>query len=84
MELDGLAHHGDRRQFAEDRRRDRVLAARGFTVLRFTYGDVVHRPTTLVLAVREALAARAGRAAGRLAVADPPAGTRTHGRYRDG
>jgi very-short-patch-repair endonuclease len=41
VELDGRDYHFDERAFAEDRRRDRKLAALGYTVLRFTYDDVV-------------------------------------------
>lgn len=57
VELDGLAYHGDRRAFREDRRRDRELAAQGFTVLRFTWEDVVHDPGCVVSAVRACFAA---------------------------
>lgn len=42
VELDGYEFHADRQRFAEDRRRDTELARRGFTVLRFTWDQVVH------------------------------------------
>ena len=48
VELDGFAYHGDRRQFREDRRRDRALALIGVPVLRFTYEDTVHEVARLV------------------------------------
>ena len=41
VELDGFAYHGDRVQFREDRRRDRVLQLVGLPVLRFTFDDAV-------------------------------------------
>lgn len=58
VELDGFAYHSDRRQFREDRRRDRELVAQGFSVVRFTFEDVVATPELVVLVVKEALAAR--------------------------
>lgn len=59
VELDGFAYHSGRREFAADRRRDRELVARGFLVLRFTYGDVVGDPQVVVRAVRAGLSSRA-------------------------
>ncbi|MCH4249788.1 MAG: endonuclease domain-containing protein [Microbacteriaceae bacterium] len=41
VELDGFAFHRD--QFDADRRRDAELTARGFTVLRFSYEQVMFR-----------------------------------------
>ncbi len=55
VELDGFAHHADRRAFAEDRRRDRELVARGYLPVRFTWEDVVTGPGVVVRAVRAAL-----------------------------
>lgn len=40
VEVDGRAHHSSRRRFAEDRSRDRALAAAGWTVIRLTWLDV--------------------------------------------
>jgi very-short-patch-repair endonuclease len=40
IELDSEAHHSDP---TEDRRRDALLSARGYRVLRFMYSQVVHR-----------------------------------------
>ena len=41
IEVDGEAYHADSVQFQRDRERDRMLHALGFTVLRFTYRDVM-------------------------------------------
>lgn len=41
LEIDGMAHHGDARQFRLDRVRDRYLHARGYVVLRFTALEVM-------------------------------------------
>lgn len=57
VELDGLAYHGGRREFREDRRRDRELALQGYVVLRFTSEDVLGDLTRLVATVQAALAA---------------------------
>lgn len=42
VELDGFEYHRDRKQFREDRRRDRRAAELGYTVLRFTWEDIMH------------------------------------------
>jgi len=57
VEIDGMAYHGERRQFDEDRHRDRTIVAMGKHVIRFTYGDAVHAPDRLVDDVRAALRA---------------------------
>lgn len=44
VETDGLRYHRTELQQREDRKRDRALAARGLTVLRFTHYEVVHQP----------------------------------------
>ena len=43
VELDGWAFHSGPAQFAEDRRRDAELTARGFVVLRFTFEQVLRQ-----------------------------------------
>ncbi|MFH5824799.1 DUF559 domain-containing protein [Georgenia sp. AZ-5] len=58
VECDGFAYHSGRREFREDRRRDRELVARGFVVLRFTWEDVVGDPELLHRDVLRALARR--------------------------
>ncbi len=62
VELDGFAYHSGRREFDEDRRRDRELALQGYTVLRFTARDVLHDCDRVVATVRAALAAPRRRA----------------------
>ena len=44
VEADGWETHGTRTAFQRDRRRSAALAVAGWTVLRFTYYDVVHDP----------------------------------------
>lgn len=51
VELDGFAYHGDRAQFREDRRRDRVLHLIGLPALRFTFEDTVREAERLVVEV---------------------------------
>jgi very-short-patch-repair endonuclease len=56
VEADGRTHHATRRGFGEDRRRDARLHVGGFTVVRFTWADVVHDPAYVVATVRALLA----------------------------
>jgi very-short-patch-repair endonuclease len=42
VETDGWAYHGTRAAFSRDRRRSAVLSLHGWTVVRFTYEDVVY------------------------------------------
>jgi very-short-patch-repair endonuclease len=58
VETDGWRAHGHRRAFERDRARDATLQAHGYTVVRFTWRQVVHE--TLLVTVRIAqLLARA-------------------------
>lgn len=57
VECDGFAYHSGRREYREDRRRDRALAALGYRVLRFTWDDIMADPACVVRAVRAALVA---------------------------
>ena len=50
IEVDGMAYHGQAR-FQFDRTRQNRLVAAGFTVLRFTWSDLVDRPTAVGEAV---------------------------------
>lgn len=59
IELDGLATHGTARALRADLARQNFLVLQGWTVLRFTWADVLESPDLVVAAVREAL--RAGR-----------------------
>ncbi len=44
IEIDGFAYHSDRDRFQRDRRRQNELVNAGWTVLRFTWTDLVDRP----------------------------------------
>ena len=43
IEVDGSAHHSGHADFVRDRERDALHKALGYVVVRFTYGQVVHR-----------------------------------------
>ncbi len=55
VELDGR-HHGDWAQVKKDQRRNNVSVVRGYSVLRYYYDDVVHRPARMVAEVQAVLA----------------------------
>lgn len=55
VETDGYAFHQGRAAFEEDRARDNELRALGWTVLRFTYRQVVHNPGYVTGLIRAAL-----------------------------
>jgi very-short-patch-repair endonuclease len=50
VETDGWGTHGHRRAFEDDRARDAMLQAHGYTVVRFTWRQVLHE--TLLVTVR--------------------------------
>jgi hypothetical protein len=52
IEVDGFEHHSNPDAFQRDRTRQNDLIALGWTVLRFTWEDVVRRPQEVVDAVR--------------------------------
>lgn len=52
VELDGWAHHHDRRAFQRDRERDATLTAAGHRVVRFTHHDVMRRPDRVTCTLR--------------------------------
>ena len=56
VETDGFAFHSDRRQYRDDRRRTNALTVAGWTVLRFTWEDVLAYPQYVIDSVRAALA----------------------------
>jgi len=56
VEVDGWAWHVDVARFRADRRKGNALARAGWTVLRFTWHDVVSRPAYVVAEIRAALA----------------------------
>lgn len=61
IEVDGRAFHSDDLAFERDRIRQNVLTMRGWTVLRFTWRQIVHEPDEVARIVRLAVAqARVG------------------------
>lgn len=58
VEVDGRRWHDPADRRDTDRRRDNLCARLGWTVLRFTWAEVVHGPAAVVAAVRAALEAR--------------------------
>lgn len=56
VEVDGRLVHATPEAIYHDRRRQNELAAKGWTVIRFTWADL-HRPGYVVAAIRRALAA---------------------------
>jgi very-short-patch-repair endonuclease len=55
IEVDGYQHHASPEAFQRDRTRQNRLVALGWTVLRFTWGDVVQRPAMVAATIREAV-----------------------------
>jgi very-short-patch-repair endonuclease len=55
-ELDGFKSHGTKRAFRKDRRRDRRLKARGFTVVRITEDQIRDEPSAVAADLRTLLA----------------------------
>jgi predicted transcriptional regulator of viral defense system len=56
VELDGWEYHRTRQAFQRDRDRANALAAKGWTVLRFTHADVVRRPAATAKRIQAATA----------------------------
>lgn len=52
VEIDGRAAHGGDLAFQRDRTRQNLLVAAGYTVLRFTWADLVDRPDDVVATIR--------------------------------
>jgi very-short-patch-repair endonuclease len=59
VEVDGWAWHVDVDRFRADRRKGNALTRAGWTVLRFTWHDLVNRPRYVVGEIRAALRAAA-------------------------
>ena len=55
IEADGAEFHTSRTAFEEDRRRDALLTAQGYRVLRFSYTQIVSRWTEVEAAIRAAI-----------------------------
>jgi very-short-patch-repair endonuclease len=78
VEVDGFAFHAHRDAFENDRRRDRILAGEGLTVIRVTWRQLQNEPEKVLARLCMALGARSGRAGEREPVpvsAVPPNGT---------
>jgi len=56
IEVDGYLAHAGRGAFQADRERQNLLVAAGWTILRFTWEDVVCRPARVAAAVQQAIA----------------------------
>lgn len=56
IEVDGRAHHSDRRAFERDRQRQNMLTLEGWVVLRFTWEQITRQPETVRASVRRAMA----------------------------
>ena len=54
-EVDGWKTHKTREAFENDRRRDQLLQAAGWRVIRFTWRDVSNRPTHVTGTLRALL-----------------------------
>lgn len=67
VETDGWRHHGTRRAFQEDRRRDRDLVAAGHRVIRLTHEDVTRDADATARVLATLLSAGAGARPGRRA-----------------
>jgi Uncharacterized protein conserved in bacteria len=59
IEIDGRAWHSAGDRFQSDRSRQNKLVLLGWTVLRFTWDDLMHRPDEVIRQVRAALEAAA-------------------------
>lgn len=55
IELDGYGHHSSPEAFQRDRTRQNELVDLGWTVLRFTWNDVVRRPDEVLATIGRAL-----------------------------
>jgi len=55
IEVDGYVAHASPDAFQRDRTRQNRLVALGWTVLRFTWADVVHRPAAVAAQILEAI-----------------------------
>jgi very-short-patch-repair endonuclease/predicted transcriptional regulator of viral defense system len=55
VEVDGAAFHTSTRSFESDRRRDAMLAAAGFRVIRVTWRQLVEEPEAVIVRIAQAL-----------------------------
>ena len=66
IEIDGWAWHSGPERFQRDRRRQNLLVSTGWTVLRFTWADLVERPEQVVATVVRTLARLAPQSYGQI------------------
>jgi very-short-patch-repair endonuclease len=57
VEVDGYQFHGHRSAFERDRKKDQVLVAAGYRVIRVTWQQLQHEPIRVAAAIAAALAA---------------------------
>jgi very-short-patch-repair endonuclease len=55
IEIDGWAWHSDAQRFQRDRQRQNALVLAGWTLLRFAWHDLAHRPAQVIADIRDAL-----------------------------
>jgi hypothetical protein len=55
VEVDGFQYHGSRQAFENDRRRDQILTAAGYTVIRITWLQLTNEPYRVIAAIAQAL-----------------------------
>jgi very-short-patch-repair endonuclease len=58
LEVDGHGAHGHRLAFENDRKRDQIHAAAGYTVIRVTWRQLCREPLSIVARIAQALALR--------------------------
>lgn len=56
VEVDGMAKYAEPGELAREKQRQNALIRAGYTVLRFTWADIVQRPQETVAIIRECLA----------------------------
>jgi very-short-patch-repair endonuclease len=59
LEVDGYGTHGDRLAFEQDRKRDQIHVAAGYTVIRVTWQQLCEESFAVVARIAQALARRA-------------------------
>jgi very-short-patch-repair endonuclease len=57
LEIDGYAFHGHRGAFEANRRRDQVLVAAGYRVIRVTWRQLCEEPLAVAVRIAQALGA---------------------------
>ena len=56
IEIDGFQFHSSRHAFENDRRRDQILIAAGYTVIRITWHQLTQEPYKVIATIAQALA----------------------------